>query len=378
MIDQAEFERCGLFDPNAANAADRLALLRWLEERGVSLGDMVDAHARGRLVGLLGDRVLRPGARLDAEALAAESGVAVERIEQLRRMVGLGSVPRSARVYTASDVQLVQGFEAGAVLYTGRMADQLLRTVGSGFARIAEAAVSIFLVDIEEPLVHRRGGALDLAKATLTACELVDQMVGFMDHLFRIHLEDAVRRSERARSATRTFNSGRLAIGFIDLVGFTPLAQELSLRELAALTDAFETLAFDAASEHDGRVVKLIGDEVMFVAPSAAAGCEIALTLVERGRHLEPTPTATAGERQTVAPRGGVAVGELLTRGGDYYGPVVNLAARMADLAVPHEVLVSDGVREEAMGARLIFSPAGRRLLKGFAEPLHLFSAARP
>jgi adenylate cyclase len=373
MIDPAEFERRGLFDPKAPNAADRLALLRWLEERGISLEEMVDAYTRGRLTGLPADRALRPGERLDAQELAARAGVPIERIEQLRRVVGLGSVARTARVYTAEDVNMVQGFEMGTSVYGDRTIFQLLRTLGNGFARMAEAAVSLFLVDVEEPLMLDRGSEVDLARANLAACELVNQTSGVLDAVFRIHLEDAIRRSQQARSATRTFNTGRLAIGFIDLVGFTPLSRELALRDLATLIDDFETLGFDVAAEHDGRVVKLIGDEVMFVAPSAAAGCEIALTLSEQACCLERKQM----DRPPLTPRGGIAVGELLTRGGDYYGPVVNLAARIADLAIPHEVLVTEEVRQEVGDAGLAFTPAGRRLLKGFAEPVQLFSASR-
>jgi class 3 adenylate cyclase len=74
-----------------------------------------------------------------------------------------------------------------------------------------------------------------------------------------------------------------------------------------------------------------------------------------------------------------VAAGALLVRGGDYYGPVVNLAARLAELAIPHEILVTPAVQREAQRTRapLTFAPAGRRVLKGFAEPLEVFAATR-
>ena len=64
-------------------------------------------------------------------------------------------------------------------------------------------------------------------------------------------------------------------------------------------------------------------------------------------------------------------------RSGDYYGPVVNLAARLAELAVPHEVLVTSEVAEGLAGTGLRCEPAGRRILKGFAEPIRLFTVER-
>jgi adenylate cyclase len=133
--------------------------------------------------------------------------------------------------------------------------------------------------------------------------------------------------------------------------------------------DQFEGSAYDIVTSHGGRVVKLIGDEVMFVVLEPQEACEIALALVDR--------FAEGGAK--VTPRGGLAVGEILTRGGDYYGPVVNLASRIAELAVPNEILVSEEVRArvERTPTPLKFDAAGRRMLKGFDEPVELFALRR-
>ena len=68
-----------------------------------------------------------------------------------------------------------------------------------------------------------------------------------------------------------------------------------------------------------------------------------------------------------------------MSRGGDFYGPVVNLASRLAVLALPNEILVTPDLRERAEKALapLTFDAAGRRLLKGFDEPLELFALRR-
>ena len=161
-------------------------------------------------------------------------------------------------------------------------------------------------------------------------------------------------------------DSVRLTVGFIDLVGFTPLSAHMDTRELGRLFDEFEGLAFDVIAQHDARLVKLIGDAVMFTTLDVDAACDIALTMVEQ----------FADDANPVTPRGALALGDMLVRGGDYYGPIVNLAARAADLAVPYEILVTEPVAD-AVSAEFRFEPAGRRQLKGFTAPVTLASVTR-
>ncbi len=80
---------------------------------------------------------------------------------------------------------------------------------------------------------------------------------------------------------------------------------------------------------------------------------------------------------RAVTPRGGLAAGPLLMRSGDYYGPIVNLASRIAELAVPNEMLVTAEIATHAAPERFRFEPAGKRMLKGFEEPVVLYAAQR-
>ncbi len=184
--------------------------------------------------------------------------------------------------------------------------------------------------------------------------------------LFRGHFDAAMRRLRESRTG-KSVDTARLAIGFVDLVGFTTLSRSMEPRDLADMIERFEDTAHEVATANNGRVVKLIGDEVMFVAVDATAACEIALTIVER-----------VGDDASVTPRGGLAFGELIIRGGDYFGPLVNLAARLAELAVPNELLVTPEVAAHARSDRLRFEPAGRRLPKGFDAPVALLTLERP
>jgi adenylate cyclase len=120
------------------------------------------------------------------------------------------------------------------------------------------------------------------------------------------------------------------AVGFVDLVGYTALAEELEEDSLAALVQRFVDLAHDTVASRGGRIAKTIGDEVMFVTDTVPTAALIAVQLTER----------STGDDLLPETRGAVAAGHLVAREGDYFGPVVNLAARLTELARPGTVLV--------------------------------------
>jgi adenylate cyclase len=152
-------------------------------------------------------------------------------------------------------------------------------------------------------------------------------------------------------------------------VGYTALAEQLATDELAAAMAEFEGRASDLIAGGGGRLVKLIGDEVMFVAADAAAGCTILLDLLE----------ALAADDVLPQLRGGLAAGEVLARDGDYYGPVVNLASRVVKIASPNAALVTEVVKERlAPGGSFEFDAVDSGPLKGVTDPVPLFSARRP
>lgn len=360
-----DFEQAGLYDPAAPNAAERLELLEWLAGRGVTLEQMTAANARGLLTSAASDLVLRPGPRLSARDVAARSGLAVEYVTTLSLAVGLPPPSPDAPVYTEADAATIAASAWGAALFGEQAALRFMRVVGSSLARIAEAAVSLFQVRVEGPLRQSGGTERRLAEETLRGIESLEPVRALLQSLFVAHVETAIRRFREAR-LSRSTDTALMAIGFVDLVGFTSLAHHVSASELAAVVERFEEAAYDIAAAHDGRVVKLVGDEVMFVTRDPGAACDVALELVER----------FAGDA-AVTPRGAVAYGDLLVRGGDYYGPVVNLAARVAQIAVPGEMLVTPAVAAAAGGRRLRFEPAGKRMLKGFEEPVALLAVER-
>ena len=361
-----EYQAAGLYDPHAPNAAHRLALLDWLAARGARLDQMVRANREGWLDGLAADLALHPGHDLTLAEIAERAGLTPARVEEIRLAAGLPPLDPDERVFRADDALGFASFAPAAQLFGEQAARRFSRITGSSLARIAEAAVSFFRVNVEGPLREARSSEVVLAEANAHAVEMLRVVPAALQTLFRGHFDVAMRRLRESRPG-KSVDTVRLAIGFVDLVGFTSLSRSMEPRDLADMIERFEDTAHEVATANQGRVVKLIGDEVMFVAVDATAACEIALTIVER-----------AADDASVTPRGGLAFGELIFRGGDYFGPLVNLAARLAELAVPNELLVTPEVAAHARNDRLRFAPAGKRLPKGFDAPVALLTLERP
>lgn len=362
----AELEAAGLYDASAPDAAERLALIEWLIEQGATVEHMSRAARSGSLQGVAGDLGRARGTRLTLAEAAARARMPAERVEMIRLAIGLPRTDPGDAVFTEAEAESFAVFASGEELFGEVAIRRFSQVLGESLARMAEAAISLSTANLVGPILQGGGDELALAQARHRAAMTVPPLAAVVSELFQAHVEAAAKRLAPT-DPTASMYTTPLTVGFVDLVGFTTLARQVEPGALATIIDRFEGTAHDVAGTAGGRVVKFIGDEVMFVAGDPATACDIALTLVER-----------FATDEAVTPRGGLAAGDVLVRGGDYYGPTVNLAARMAELAVPAEILVSESVEEATPAAALRFEPAGRRNLKGFDEPVRLFTVDRP
>ena len=368
-MDVKELQSAGLYDPGAKDADKRLALLQFNLEQGVTIEEMVAADKEGRLAFVAGERLLWGGEkRISLSEVAARTGQPVEVLAKMWRASGFADPDPDTPFFTESAVEVLSLFHMSNQIYGSDVTLQLARVIGSSLARIAEAAVSAFATNIGAPLIEAND-ELALARANVEVASLLPQLTRALDIGHRYHVEAAIRRVGLVPENGHSPVSKQLAVGFTDLVGFTTLSQQLSPRELAGAVADFEAEASDLITARAGRVVKLIGDEVMFVAPDAVAGCDIALSLVERFSGHDVLPPL----------RGGLAAGPMLTQDGDYYGPVVNLAARAARLARPGTVLVPRELKRqaEALSSDFTFRSLGPRRVKGFRDRVRLYALRR-
>ena len=356
-----ELHRAGLYDPAVDVETGRLDLLRWLEDEGFDLQTMVTAQGRGGLGALMGDhRLVRGDLMTRSEAIAA-TGLPADRFDALVTAFGLEPVDRAPGGeigFSEAEVRALPVFAALSEMFSDSEALGLIRVIGSAINRIAEAAVSLFLNDIESPALLEGESELVLSRQVYDAIGLLDGFAEQLDPILRRHVLQATERTRRTTTGASERFVYRYAVGFVDLVGFTTLSSTMPAPELGAFLRDFEARAHELASRSGARIVKLIGDEVMLVSTDAAGACRAGLALMH------------GFDDGMVVPRGGLAYGDVLLRGGDYFGSEVNLASRLVAEAVPGEVLVTDALAAAADGCT--FEPAGRRMVKGFDDPVHV------
>jgi adenylate cyclase len=349
-MDAAAWERAGLLTPGETGAAERLALLEYLTARGATLEQMVAAHNEGFLPGVAGDLVVGRGRSvLSLEEIAAGARVPEERLRRVLLAAGLPATENSA--LPADLVDLISAFEQGAALMGEDAILAFTRVLGAAAATIAEAAVALFYAEMGPGTAREGADELSRARTGETATLAFTTVPDALSRLLLAQFERATRRAqlsrgwsspggvgargEGAQGATAVRATGgpseRVALGFVDLVGSTSWAEGLSLRDQSLGLSAFESTAWSSAVLAGGRVVKMIGDEVFFVAPSVDAACRIALEVC----------AAVAADARLPPARGAVGYGPVTSREGDYFGPLVNLVSRLVKVAAPGLVVVT-------------------------------------
>lgn len=352
----ADLEALGVYDPQDPHAARQLELLEYLMSLGATPEDL--AEYRDALPGLASVVRIRGGRALTLSEAVQRAGVSREKLLQITRAAGFAEPGPDDRVISEELADLAAGMTAAEVVFGEDAVLQLVRVMGSAMARLADAIVSAFLVNVEPAVRDVDPVGLGIARANAEAVALVPTATAGLDILLRQHIIGA-RRTILEDAAELGYETQQMCVGFVDLIGSTALGQRLSTRELGAVLTEFEHTAADAVTAGGGRVVKLIGDEVMYVVAEESAACRIALTLV-----------ATLEGNSSVPPvRAGVAAGVVLLRDGDVFGPVVNLAARAVKLAAAGEVLAPGAV---ATAAGIAAEPLGRHQLKGFDDDVEL------
>jgi len=264
--------------------------------------------------------------RSDVEALA---GVDSARSVRWWRAMGFPEVTPGEIAFGTEDVDIVRRLDT--MIAAGAMSDddvaRLARLMGASFSRLVEAQLAVMpalLATIPAGQIDR-SGALDRIDGDVES-DAIGFVESTMSYVWRRHLLAAL-----AQSMSVGEDDGLRTVGFADLSGFSQISKKASAEEITEIVEIFETAAFDVVSAHTGRVVKLIGDEVMFVAESFDDAIEISLDLISRLRPVEALPPVHCG----------IATGPTVLVGGDVFGQTVNLASRLTDQARPDSVVVT-------------------------------------
>jgi adenylate cyclase len=306
----------------------RLRLL----ELGAADDEIARAESGGWLPLLAFDCMVMPGQkRYDLTSLAAAAGIDEELARRLWRAVGFPDVPPGVEAFTDRDVDAARlaflqapesDIEQGTLL-------QQVRVISGALARVASVEATAFSELLEE--LHSRYSSDDDVALGVFSDRRLAAVGALIDYLHRLQLRAAVWR----RMVLVAEPDVAIAVGFADLSGYTQLSAGLDAPSLSNLVGRWEAVAYDTIAANGARVVKTIGDEVMYVGLTRETlAASLALRDAASAEALPPL-------------RIGLAAGPVVSRDGDYFGPVVNLASRLTELASEGEMLVPAGLRDE-------------------------------
>lgn len=356
------------------SAADRAALIAYAKRRGATEEELVDAARRGRLPLILLERVLVRDSEWTGREVAERAGLPIDEAVRFWRALGFPADDIDSPVFGRQDLEALRVVGALRSIFTIDDLTEAASVTGRALSEISAALTELFRRRLVAPFVERGGEDLEVSLRLAAMSELLLSPIGpLLEVALRHHLEAAAG-SEAALSIEATAGPLRgereLSVGFADLVDFTSRAEELTALEVGQMAALMLRHAEDAFAGRGARIVKSIGDAVMFTAPDPISACAAAadlLTVVEEDPALPPA-------------RAGVAHGPVIRAYADYFGRTVNVASRLCDVAPAGSVLAQqpsavDRSAWEAAG--LATAPRGELRLKGIAEPVPVIEVTR-
>jgi adenylate cyclase len=279
---------------------------------------------------------LREPRRYTSHQVAEMAGVPVYRARRFWRALGFANVADDAVEFTESDVVALKTLlgMVSSGIYDEEHVLQIARSLGRAATRLAESQAEIGAEALDQagvPLAERPRAWRRRAE------RVVPDLARLLVYSWQRQLAAAA-----GRLAVQDMSTVRLAVGFADLVGFTRLSRQITETELATLVDRFEGRSADVVTSNGGRVVKTLGDSVLFVADTSHTAVEIGLLLLETHARDKGMPEL----------RVGLAAGPVIWRMGDVFGTTVNLASRLTALARPDTILADPELAKELDGDR--------------------------
>jgi class 3 adenylate cyclase len=359
----------GLFDPES-DSPRRAELVRRCLDVGMTVEEI--RQAGDDLVPLAIDAIFRVSReQLTLAEVAERAGVDDETLAAIARATGFAGPNRDQRVWNDDDVASMAILATSQEFLGDDALQQILRTSTAAVGRIGDAVMSTFLTSAGAAAMAEDDSGLGLVEANQAGAALLEGFGPWLTRALTRHLRVAFRDSselEMTAALDHGVDTPVLAIGFADLIGSTSHAERRTLVELNAALHRFELTAIDVVNAHGGRIVKFIGDEVMFRAADADVAAAIALDLVDEVRADDELPPIRAA----------VTYGMVLSREGDFHGPTVNLAARILKLAPMNGVVASLATAESfSPDAGIDVEALGAIEMQGMAEPVELAALRR-
>ena len=255
--------------------------------------------------------------------------------------------------------ELLQMLSAEAVLRN-------MRTDAQALTRIAMSNLQLVNAEVADPLREEGGNDVAVALALAEAARsLLPDTIPLLASSFRRILTHLVSTEIVAAGSRALAGDQAVAVGFVDVVGYTSLSARIDPDGLDDVLEAFEALCYRVARDHQNvQLVKFLGDAAMYVGVDATS---LAATLLEVVLGTDDEPALESSPM-----RGGMAHGPVLMRAGDYFGPPVNIAARLTDHARPGTVLADEHLGDELSGFYTRRVPPMRLRGVGFRRPYRI------
>ncbi|MFS0715949.1 adenylate/guanylate cyclase domain-containing protein [Arthrobacter sp. 1P04PC] len=322
----------------------------------------------------LEQRLLGGERKLRRREVAAGAGLSLLSARKLWRALGFPNLGDEDVAFTEADLTALN--TVVDLVRTGTLTEEAAISVTRAIGQMTDRMVVWQIEALVEDMVHQQGVSDAVARKQLVGQlpALVDALEEVLVYSWRRQLNAGVQRlAVRAEAGLASSEEGRegdeddaplplaRAVGFADLVSYTSLSRRMNEKTLAQLVQRFENKCAEIISVGGGRLVKTVGDEVLYIAETPAAGAEISLALSQAFNDDEILPQA----------RVAMVWGRILSRLGDIYGPTVNLAARLTALADPGTVLV-DSMTAAALehDERFVLLPREAENVRGFGEIL--------
>lgn len=288
---------------------------------------------------------------VEAAGLTPEQGI------QLWRNLGFPD-PGDEAVFGKSDAEAAAIVAAtiSNEIMDERTVFRLTRALGQTMARLADWEVTILVDQLEAEIAAGKSESrLDSAVAIAAAAS--HDFDRLLLHVWHRHLAAAAMRIETRGSADNELLSTRMTVGFADMTRFTALSNRLDQVELAEVVEEFERRCGDIVTAGGGRIIKTLGDAMLFVHEDPVAATRVSLDVV----------TGIGARANLPDVRVGLATGSLVSRLGDVFGPPVNLAARLSNVAKANRILV-DQETADAIAGEFDMRILPPRAIRGFGN----------
>jgi adenylate cyclase len=368
----SRWARAGLLGPPAKTSGrvrkwgraglENARLVDYLLRHGIKWEELLEEARENRLPQLVLTQALGGRGGLTRDDVVRRSGVSVELAVSIWRALGAAApADPNEPVYTTAEVEALRLIAAMGAIYTEDDLIEVTSVVGRAMHEVAEAILELFRRRIANPFAEAGGGELEMM---LRMATVIDVTVPTMSPLLELALRRQLESSSRAETILRyEAATGALggeieqAVGFADIVGFTAASSRLSALEVSQMAETLLKCAEVAFLAGGVRIVKSIGDAVMFTAPDVVTACAAAADLLKEAEAAGLPPL-----------RIGVAYGPMLRAYADYFGRTVNIASRLSEVGPSGEILLmrpEKTIRDSSWRVRgLAVRDGGRKRLR--------------